>query len=103
MENNPILDNDFETGGGLELSNEASGFLHETSRWAQFLAILGFVGTGFLFLVGLLMMAAGSALGLGGVMPFPPAVFGFFYLIIGAVYIFPSLYLYRFGIPEIFL
>ena len=97
MENNPILDSDFETGAGLELSNEATGFLHETSRWAQFLAILGFIGAGFMFFIGLFIMAAGASLGLGDALPFSPAIFGFIYLIIGAVYALPVMYLYRFA------
>lgn len=96
METNPILDSEMESG--LTLSSDARAFLFEASRWAQFLAILGFVGAGFLALTGLVLMA------LGGVMAqslaqfgFPPALFGLFYIVLAVIYIFPSYYLYQFA------
>lgn len=36
----------------LKLTKEAKGFLKEISKWAKFLAILGFIGVGFLVLIG---------------------------------------------------
>lgn len=98
MDNNPLLDSDMGADNGLSLSNDARFFLNEAARWARFLAILGFIGAGFLVLAGLGVLAMGTALSpqmseLG----FSPALFGFLYLIIAVVYLFPSLYMYNFA------
>ena len=96
MENNPILDNEMESG--MALSTDARRFLYETSRWAQFLAILGFVGAGILVIMGFAMMAMGGMLADSfAQLGFPPAAFGLFYIVLALIYIFPSLYLYQFS------
>ncbi len=96
MENNPILDSEMETG--LTLSSDARAFLFETSRWAQFLAILGFVAAGFMALTGLGIMALGGAMAQSfAQFGFPPALFGLFYIVLAVIYIFPSMYLYQFA------
>lgn len=82
---------------GLSLSNESKGYLAETAGWTKFLAIIGFVMMGLLVLMGLFAGSIFSALGAGDEMPFPPFLFGLIYIIIGLIYFFPILYLFRFS------
>lgn len=65
----------------------------ETARWGKFLGIVGFVMSGLVILGGLTMF--GGAFnevypGLGGGI-------GFIYILASLLYIFPSLYTYRFS------
>ncbi|QEK51344.1 hypothetical protein FYC62_06435 [Pedobacter aquae] len=73
--------------------------LLETAKWGKFLAIMGFVFTGLIVLVGLALsvfgtsMLSNSPLGaIGG------AALGFIYMLMGLVYYFPSKYLYDFAV-----
>lgn len=86
----------------LSIDGEASGFLSETSRWARFLSILGFIMVGFMVLFSLGIMALGNSnpmleagfqtAGYGS-----PAVLGIIYLVLAVISIFPYLYLFQFG------
>jgi hypothetical protein len=85
----------------LHIDHQSSAFLHEASRWAKFLAIVGFVFCGLLAIVALF---AGSML--GSIMDrfgspasgfFGGAFFTIIYLGVALLYFFPCLYLYRFG------
>jgi hypothetical protein len=66
--------------------------LRQTKPWVRFLSILGFIGAGLMILCGLIMGVAGVA---GGA----PEMFLLFilYPVLGLLYIFPSLYLYRYA------
>jgi hypothetical protein len=83
----------------LVVSEDARRFLLETTKWAKFLAILGFVGIGFFVLASIGIIAFGGALfgAAGG--PFAAfggaAVFGGIYLVFAALYFFPVYYLYQ--------
>ena len=86
---------------GIILTEEAQYFLHQSGRWARFLGILGFIGTGFLLLFGLFFSAITSlipsyqaAAGMTGAFS---GFMGFFYIIIAVFYFFVSRYLYQFG------
>jgi len=86
----------------LILGEEAKHFLHTAGRWANFLGILGFIGTGFIviiaFFIGTLFsylnrlnpVASTLPSGIAGLMTF-------FYLLIAVLYFFISYYLYQFG------
>jgi hypothetical protein len=98
MDNNPLLDSDMGADSGLSLSSDARYFLNEAARWAKFLAILGFVGAGFLALIGLSTLAMSSAMSSQfSALGISPALIGFLYLIIAVVYLFPSLFMYNFA------
>ena len=58
--------------------------LKEAGKWASFLAVLGFIATGF-FAVALLIMLIVNVF------------VAFFYLLLGGVYFFISMYLFKFG------
>ncbi|MDP9080593.1 MAG: DUF5362 domain-containing protein [Bacteroidota bacterium] len=88
----------------LILNLEAQSYLREAGKWASFLGIVGFIFCGFiviaaLFIGSILSMAtkfspdptaAGMMAGMSGFLTV-------FYLLIGIVYFFFSLYLYQFG------
>jgi len=85
----------------LHIDHQTSTFLQEASRWAKFLAIVGFVFCGILAIVALF---AGSLL--GSIMDrfgspasgfLGSAFFTIIYLGFALLYFFPCLYLYRFG------
>jgi hypothetical protein len=84
----------------LTISRTAAYHLRETSKWAYFLSILGFIFTGLIVVIGLF---AGSFLstamqGQANTMPEGMSVFiSAFYVLMGLVYFFPSLYLFRYS------
>lgn len=97
MEEDLTLDGDYLSEKELYITGEVRGHLANTAKWAKFLAIIGFIGVGFMvigaFSMGAVMGFAGSGLG----SPFPSGVFTILYLIFAAIYFFPVLYLYNFA------
>ncbi|WP_346858237.1 DUF5362 family protein [uncultured Draconibacterium sp.] len=83
----------------LEITNELGQILQSAGKWGKFLAILGFVFMGMMVFGGFVMSIVFLVIpgDLAGEMPFPPFLFGLIYLIIGAIYFLPILYLYRFS------
>ena len=93
--NEPI---DHGMNQGLSLSSQNRDDLQNTAKWSGFLAILGFIGIGFIVLLALFIGAFMSSMGTPAeVLPVPPAVFTVIYLFVAALYFFPILYLYRFS------
>lgn len=86
----------------LQLNQSAKGFLKETSKWAYFLSILGFIGVGFVVLAAVFSGALFANIG-----HYNPSIRGFgmlggsfitaLYLIVAALYFFPIYYLNRFA------
>lgn len=80
----------------LNVSAQSRDFLLYASKWANFLAILGFIGLGLMILGGLFVMVAGSTIaGMAG--PSQLGFLGLIYMVMAALYFFPTLYLYKFG------
>ena len=73
------------------------GYLLETSKWAKFLAIIGYVGIGIIVLMALFASVIFSSLSQTAQIPFPSGVFTFIYLLIAVCYYFPVAYLYKFS------
>src|SRR5262245_39420012 len=75
--------------------------MRRTRPWVLFLSILGFLGAGLMFIVGIFMFFAGamasavasSAGPMGGLGPF----IGLIYLALAAFYVVPSVLLWRYG------
>ena len=92
-----------ENKNELLVTSEIQSYLLTTSKWAIFLAILGFIGTGFMVIAGILMTLVGSTI--SGLSKAPsngmfPEIFpflGIFYIIMAGIYFFPSLYLFQFA------
>ncbi len=84
-----------ESNSEVGLSKQSLIYLNETRKWTNFLSIVGFVGIGFMVLAGLF---AGSLLSnLPNAEQLPSGFFGFFYVIIAALYFFPIYYLFKFS------
>jgi hypothetical protein len=79
------------------ISDEVRDYLLETTKWGSFLAIMGYIGMGFLCLAGFMVSIgfslAGSSIDVG----FPFWVLGIIYIIMAIVYYFPVTFLYRFS------
>lgn len=90
----------FEQFDGLKIDNLSKSFLAEGAKWASFLAILGYIGIGFMVLFALFFIFFGASMGVmsGSMMPFGGGtLFGVIYLAIAVFYYFPISYLYRFA------
>lgn len=83
----------------LKITGEITSQLNDAGKWGKFLAIMGFIMMGFMVLAGFVMSIVMAFIPLpsNSPFPFPPFLFGIFYLILAMVYLFPVLYLYRFS------
>lgn len=85
----------------LHLTSAAKGFLRETSKWTFFLAILGFIGIGFLVIISFFVGTIFSTMPQMQEMQDMPFSFGpmltIIYLAIAAIYFFPVYYLLQFS------
>jgi hypothetical protein len=76
------------------------GYLKQTKPWARFISILGFIGTGLLFVLGLLLILGAGLLSslsrtaLGGA---PLGLIGLIYAALGCLCFFPTLHLFRYA------
>lgn len=86
---------------GIVLLQEAQTYLITAGKWAKFLGIMGFIGTGFIVLCALFVgtiISAMSRFSPSGRMAAAPGGFlSFVYLLIAVFYFFISLYTYQFG------
>ena len=90
----------------LQIDQQTFNYFSESAKWAKFLAIVGFVYCGLIILAavfaGTIVAAMFPMMGAaGGEMDGAAAMGGgfitFFYLILGLVYFFPCLFLYRYA------
>lgn len=73
-------------------------YLKVAAKWAVFLAILAFVGIGFMFLAGMAFLTLGSVLSdFADFENMNLSILGVFYLLITVLYFFPAFYLFQFG------
>ena len=85
------------------LSLEAQTYLREAGKWARFLGIIGFIGCGFILIAALTigtLMSRIAVLAPNPMITMMAGMGGFlavFYILIGIVHFFFSLYLYQFG------
>ena len=49
-------------GSQLNINEEIKSYLRETSNWTFFLSILGFIGLGFILLIGIFVTAMSGSL-----------------------------------------
>ena len=97
---NSTLDNDFNTDSTLRIDDEIRNYMRETSKWAKFLSIVGFVMAGLMVLgalfMGTILSSFGEAMG-DDFGSFPFAFMSFFYIAFAALYVIPNLYLFKFA------
>lgn len=95
MEN---FDNNVQGEHSFINSTEITNYLMETAKWGKFLAIVGYVSIGLLGLLAIFMMIGMSTISEFSGADFPMGAFGFFYIIMGALYYFPVTYLYKYAV-----
>lgn len=90
----------------IRLNEAAQSYLRESAKWSMFLAIMGFIGIGFMVLAGIFMGTIMSSLPMGNEMggrmsnnPFAmmPGLMAGFYILIALLYFFPIYYLYKYA------
>jgi cytochrome bd-type quinol oxidase subunit 2 len=101
-ENSAQLANEENADIQLTIDRSAKQYLNETRKWSMFLSIMGFISIGVLLLfalfAGTFYSAVNNNLATGN-MPFAPTILiSILYIVFGVIYIFPTLYLYRFSI-----
>lgn len=80
---------------GLSLSTQAINDLITTSKWTRFLAVLGFIGLGFM-IIGAMAMFALPSPRYGYYGP-DPALIAIIYIAMAGIYFFPVYYLLLFS------
>lgn len=84
----------------MALNEQSKSYLKETARWGHFLAIVGFILGGLILMGGLAFTLLGStAFGelLGSGKGFVGTIIGIVYILLGAMYFYPSIKLLRFA------
>ncbi len=84
-------------GRPLEISESAQTYLKETSGWTHFIAILGFIFVGLLVVGAIVVSLFLSAMNNEEFEPILSLLAGGIYLLVGVLYFFPILFLYRFA------
>lgn len=87
-----------ENGENLIIDWRSKEFLKETAKWTKFLAILGFIGVGFMVLGSISILFASSSFMSNDAFPFGGRIFMMLlYLAFAVLYYFPISYLYQFS------
>lgn len=79
---------------GLVINELIKAELNKTTKWTTFLAVLGFIGLGFVVIAGFFMIGVNSRAFMGD----QALIIGLVYLLMGALYFFPIYYLYKFSV-----
>jgi len=95
-ENLETIDNESINNNGLVINNQMREDLLTSAKWGKFLAIIGFIGLGFMVLGSLGMFSMGSNMAPG--MPFSPSLFALIYLLMVVLNFFPIYYLLQFSV-----
>ena len=85
------------TNTELNVTTSSKDFLLIASKWANFLAILSFIGIGLMVLGGLIVIIIGTTFSSFQTSAAPMGLFGLFYLLLALLYFFPTLYLFNFS------
>nr|WP_294858324.1 hypothetical protein [uncultured Fluviicola sp.] len=76
----------------LKITNSIKQNLITSAKWARFLAIIGFIFTGFLGIASLIMLVTAMTTGFA-----PLILMALVYIVLTVVMLFPGLYLIRFA------
>jgi hypothetical protein len=82
------------TGSDLKITSDIKENLVTACKWSNFLAIMGFIGTGLMAIGGIFMFIAAAAMPFGGAQL---GIMGFVYLLIAGLYLVPTLNLFKFA------
>lgn len=85
----------FEQFEELKIDIVSRSFLTEIAKWANFLAILGYVGLGLMILAAVSIIIVGSSVSIG---PIGSGIWiSIIYILFAGIYFFPITYLYKFS------
>ncbi|MEM9721339.1 MAG: DUF5362 family protein [Bacteroidota bacterium] len=89
----------FEEFDALHVTALSRDYLLSASKWSRILAILGFIGVGFMLLAGVFFVFASNFFPTSQEvpMPFPMSFLGIIYFAIAAIYVYPLISLWRFA------
>ncbi len=95
-ENLETIDNESINNNGLVINNQMRQDLLTSAKWGKFLAIIGFIGLGFMIIGAFGMFAVGSNMP-SNVPGFNPTLIALIYLAMAVLYFFPIYYLLQFS------
>jgi len=81
----------------MQLSDQAKKHLLEACKWANFIAIFGFIAIGLLIIMSFSIGSILANLPEGSLGGISPKFFSFFYLIAAGIYFIPVFFLFQFG------
>ena len=81
----------------MQLTEQAKKHLLEASKWANFIAIVGFIAIGLLIIMSFSIGTILASLPEGSLGGLSPQFFSFFYLIAAGIYFIPVFFLFQFG------
>ncbi len=81
----------------MQLSEQGKKYLLEASKWATFIAIVGFIAIGLLVIMSFSIGTILANLPEGSLGGLSPKFFSFFYLIAAGIYFIPVFFLFQFG------
>ena len=81
----------------MQLTDQAKKYLMEASKWANFIAIVGFIAIGLLIIMSFSIGTILASLPEGSLGGLSPQFFSFFYLIAAGIYFIPVFFLFQFG------
>lgn len=85
----------------LLINNTSRNYLKEIAKWTFFLSIVGFIGIGFLVIVGVFLVFMNNSdinTIMGSEYPFDMGIIlSATYIVIALIYLFPVLYLFKFS------
>lgn len=89
---NDSLDSGFSSGDEMKINSAAKEFLLTASKWANFLAIVGFVMLGLMLIM--MLFVVGATAGVSGGMT---GLLFVYFLLVAALGFFPYYYLFQFA------
>jgi len=81
----------------MQLTDQAKKYLLEASKWANFIAIVGFIAIALLIIMSFSIGSIMANLPEGSLGGLSPKFFSFFYLIAAGIYFIPVFFLFQFG------
>ena len=80
----------------VKVTDQMINSMRSIKLWTKFLSIMGFIGTGFIVLLGIFVLLVGSLLPQAQGAKIPTAM-GLLYILCSFIYIIPSLYLFKYS------
>ena len=87
----------YRTDERAEVTDAAVELMRQTKPWVTLLAVISFIGAGFMLLGGISLMALGVLAPSNGASPIPMAALGAVYIPFAALYVYPALKLWGYS------